>query len=88
MWRTLAACRGMDVNVFFPREQVGRKRKGILPGSEKERAAAAKAVCAGCPVRLECLEYALKWGCVGVYGGMDLDDRRAYVKKKRRESAA
>ena len=88
MWRTLAACRGMDVNVFFPREQVGRKRKGVLPGSEKERAAVAMAVCAGCPVRLECLEYALEWGCVGVYGGMDLEGRRAYAKKKRRESAA
>jgi len=40
----------------------------------------AARLCAGCPVRRECLEFELRLGgaeTVGVWGGLDEDDRRA-----------
>lgn len=55
-WRDLAACKDMPPDVFFP-------EKG-------QPAARAKAVCARCPVRSECLEYALNHEMKhGVWGG-------------------
>lgn len=48
-WQQRAACRGMDLRLFFPRGG---------PGGRSRRAA-AKAVCRQCPVRSECLEWAL-----------------------------
>jgi WhiB family redox-sensing transcriptional regulator len=44
-----------------------------------DRALAAR-LCAGCPVRRECLEFELRLGgaeTVGVWGGLSEDDRRA-----------
>jgi len=49
-WRDLAACRGEDPELFFP------------PGSGEAapgRITTAKAVCRRCPVRSECLRWAL-----------------------------
>lgn len=47
-WFDRAACKGLDPALFFPdtgsRETVPRE---------------AERVCAGCPVRLDCLEYAI-----------------------------
>jgi hypothetical protein len=55
----LPACRDADPGLFFP-----------PPG---ESADAAMAICAGCPVRAECLELALANGeRFGVWGGVDL----------------
>lgn len=39
--------------------------------------AAAKAVCAACLVRAECLDHALDAGEVGVWGGTTAEERRA-----------
>jgi WhiB family redox-sensing transcriptional regulator len=55
-WLDDAACRGMDAELFFP----GRG----------EPSAAAKAVCRPCPVRFDCLSYALNNGEKhGIWGG-------------------
>jgi hypothetical protein len=55
----LPACRDADPGLFFPG-----------PG---ESADAAVAICAGCPVRAECLELAHANGeRFGVWGGVDL----------------
>src|SRR5690606_28754178 len=57
-WRNNAACLGVDSNVFFP----GRGAKGTE----------AKQICGGCPVREECLEYALRTRPVyGIWGGLN-----------------
>ena len=62
-WRELAACRGADLDVFFP----GRG----------ESAEPARRVCATCPVREPCLDYALSSGVTcGVWGGLAERDRR------------
>jgi WhiB family redox-sensing transcriptional regulator len=63
-WRYRAACRGADLDLFFP----GRG----------ESAEPARQICAGCPVRQPCLDYALSRGIVhGIWGGLSERDRRA-----------
>jgi WhiB family transcriptional regulator, redox-sensing transcriptional regulator len=67
-WWSLAACQHADPDIFFP-----------ISGSGPARAqlAGAKAVCARCPVRHECLRYALATGPVqGIWGGMTEEERR------------
>jgi len=72
-WRELASCRGADLNLFFP----GRG----------ESAEPARRVCAGCPVREPCLDYALRHGIThGIWGGLAERDRRAL--RSRRTGAA
>jgi WhiB family transcriptional regulator, redox-sensing transcriptional regulator len=63
-WRDRAACRGTDLDLFFP----GRG----------ESAEPARRVCAACPVRQQCLDYAISHGIVyGIWGGLVERDRRA-----------
>lgn len=55
-WMAHAACVDSDPNVFFP-----HRRDGI---------AAAVAICDRCPVRAECLAYAIERpSLTGVWGG-------------------
>ena len=75
-WRYRAVCRGVDLDVFFP----GRG----------ESAEPARQICARCPVRLPCLDYAIRHGIVqGIWGGLAERDRRTlrirYVGAARRE---
>jgi len=75
-WRELAACRGADLDVFFP----GRG----------ESAGPARQVCAGCPVRQACLDYAITNRIAyGVWGGLTGRERRAlqsrWVRASRRD---
>jgi len=72
-WRASAACRDMDTAVFFPE-------------SDGE-ATLAKAVCAACPVREACLDFALLTRQDdGVWGGLDENERRR-VRRRRQEAA-
>jgi WhiB family transcriptional regulator, redox-sensing transcriptional regulator len=67
-WWTLAACRSADPDLFFPISVSGPARVQV------ER---AKAVCTGCPVRTDCLSYALAAGPLqGVWGGLTEEERR------------
>jgi WhiB family redox-sensing transcriptional regulator len=66
-WRS-AACREMDPELFFP---VGARGPGA---GEIDR---AKAICAGCRVRRQCLQYALATHQMhGVWGGTTEDERQ------------
>ncbi len=68
-WRDDAACRHTAPDLFFP---VGSTGQAV------EQIAAAKAVCARCPVREPCLEFALlTHQDAGVWGGTSEDERRA-----------
>ena len=70
-FRALAACRGLDAELFFPLGRPGS------PGFERQ-AAPARAVCAACPVRARCVEFALARGLdEGIFGGLDPAQRRA-----------
>jgi WhiB family redox-sensing transcriptional regulator len=75
-WRYQAACRGADLQVFFP----GRG----------EPAGPARQICAECPVRQPCLDYALRHAIThGIWGGLTERDRRPlrvhYTAAARRE---
>jgi WhiB family redox-sensing transcriptional regulator len=62
-WRELAACRGADLGLFFP----GRG----------EPAGPARQVCAACPVRQPCLDYAITNRINhGIWGGLTEQERR------------
>lgn len=67
-WRDRAACRGVDSELFFPTAESGPVRT--------TQVAAAKAVCARCPVRGECLDEALARIPYGVAGGLTEHERR------------
>lgn len=69
-WRDLAVCRDVGPDLFFPAAESG-------PVFDAQ-VAAAKAVCAGCPVRAECLRFALAALPFGVAGGLTEDERRQY----------
>lgn len=80
-WAPRAACLGKDEEkgapVFFPSNEV--RRGGPDPREE------AKAICATCPVREECLEYALAFPePLGIWGGMDEEERRRLRRAHRR----
>jgi WhiB family redox-sensing transcriptional regulator len=74
-WRHRAACRDEDPELFFPISEVGPAAR---------QATEAKAVCARCPVREQCLRYALDNGLDhGVFGGTTERERRAVTRRTR-----
>jgi WhiB family transcriptional regulator, redox-sensing transcriptional regulator len=67
-WRQFAACRLADPDLFFPVSTAG---------PSLEQLARAKAICQRCPVRRECLAFALATCQVhGVWGGLAEQERR------------
>lgn len=73
-WQLRAACRGPDTWMFFPPGQPERKDE------REQRERRAKAVCARCPVRLECLDYALRTRePYGIWGGRTESERAALL---------
>ena len=60
-WRSAAACRSADPELFFPLSESGKSLEQI---------AEAKAICTGCPVRRQCLEFALRTRPHGIWGGL------------------
>lgn len=75
-WQHRGACRGPQAMVFFPPPQFERK----VDRAERERR--AKAICAECAVRHECLEYALSIREPhGIWGGLNEVERKAILEK-------
>jgi len=69
-WRVGAACRDADPEMFFP--------EGTM-GPAIEATTRAKRICASCPVRTPCLEWALRHRAdFGVWGGHTENERRAF----------
>ena len=68
-WQVEAACRGLDASVFFhPENERGASRR--------RRVNQAKRVCAPCPVRAACLEWAMSLEePYGVWGGLSPEER-------------
>jgi WhiB family transcriptional regulator, redox-sensing transcriptional regulator len=79
-WFQEAICIGKDPELFFP---IGSTGPAAI---QAER---AKSVCVGCPVREECLDWALTTGQdAGVWGGLSEEERRALKRARRRERLA
>ncbi len=79
-WIERARCIGEDPELFFP---VGTSREAVA------QTARAIAVCLECPVRVDCLAWALD-SCqdTGVWGGLGEEDRREIRRARRRSAAA
>lgn len=70
-WFDEAACRGVDTDVFFP-----------VSDAQADK---AKAICATCPVREQCLEYALEVRPPeGVWGGLTSVERHRMIRRRQK----
>ena len=66
-WLVFGACRDADPDLFFP--------------TTREETDQALAICASCPVRPECLAYALEAGeRFGIWGGLTEKRRRKLAR--------
>jgi WhiB family redox-sensing transcriptional regulator len=75
-WRHQAACLDTDPELFFP---VGST------GPAVEQAERAKRVCARCPVKAQCLDFAIGTKQdAGVWGGTDEEQRRLLRRARQR----
>ncbi len=76
-WQLAAACRGEDATAFYAPNYFEKR-------SEKDaRETVAKRICAVCPVRAACLEYALATREPhGVWGGCNEMERRALLRQR------
>jgi len=74
-WRTDATCRDEDTSIFFSDDPVD--------------AARAVSMCADCPVRQACLEFALdSRQADGIWGGLNELERRRERRRRRQTAAA
>jgi WhiB family redox-sensing transcriptional regulator len=72
-WRQKGACRGLDPAIFYP--------------ASDDDAGPAKAICATCPVREACLEYALAHReRDGIWGGATEKERRRLLRQRRKSA--
>ena len=70
-WEARAVCRKAGPGRFVP------PMSGETADERRAREAAAKQICADCPVRRECLEYALRVRePFGIWGGLNETERR------------
>ena len=68
-WREDAECRDHDPELFFPEGTAGPAQR---------QAEEAKLVCKPCPVRAQCLGFALRQGLnFGIWGGTNVAERGA-----------
>jgi WhiB family redox-sensing transcriptional regulator len=66
-WRSVAACRSADPDLFFPVSSSGRAQ---------EQVSEAKTICARCQVWRQCLAFALRTHQPhGVWGGLSEQER-------------
>jgi WhiB family redox-sensing transcriptional regulator len=73
-WMAGAVCAQTDPEAFFP--------------AKGERLRPARMVCAACPVRLDCLAYALaRPGLEGIWAGTTRNERQAMRRQSAGESA-
>lgn len=79
-WTEEAACRGMGPDRFYPFVEE--------EDEDVHAAAAAKAVCASCPVREDCLTTAIQTReQYGIWGGLTSRERRRMIRRARRARA-
>ena len=70
VWMLDGHCRGKEPSFFFPSDGVGVDQ--------------ARRVCANCPVKEPCLEYALRYRIEhGVWGGASERERRRILRSRR-----
>ena len=82
-WQFRAACRGEDSALFFAPNYFEQRYQ------KDAREAKAKAICHVCPVRIECLEYALRTRePYGLWGGLNEVERRNVLRERERRAVS
>jgi WhiB family transcriptional regulator, redox-sensing transcriptional regulator len=77
-WRSRGACLAADPDLFFPISS---------RGSSSAQANRAKAICTGCQVRAECIDFAIaRRDVLGIWGGTT-DDERKKLRRNRATAA-
>lgn len=79
-WKNRAACSGLDSDIFFPE----RDGKPIMGG--RGIYSKARKVCANCPVKSECLNYAFHFNMIefGMFGGLSPVERKKQFARLRK----
>ena len=76
-WQMNGLCRGNHSYLFFPPSAVERKAE------RERREVKAKAICSVCPVKVECLEFALEIKePYGIWGGYTETERRQLLARR------
>jgi WhiB family redox-sensing transcriptional regulator len=71
-WKKESNCQGLDTEAFFPVSRGAYEYKDML----------AK-VCGACPVKQQCLDYAVKYNLLGWWGGTT-DRQRRIIRAERK----
>lgn len=76
-WQMKGLCRGNHSYLFFPPSTVERKDE------RERREIKAKAICSVCPVKEDCLEFALEIKePYGIWGGFTETERRQVLARR------
>src|ERR1700729_3278636 len=79
-WRSRGACLHADPDVFFPIS---------VAGASATQVRTARAICSGCPVRPDCIAYALEHREIqGIWGGTTDDERKKLRRARARADAS
>jgi len=70
-WHRYATCLGEGTDIFFHERYTHAVKE-------------AKKLCAICVVRQNCLDFAIRNECVGVWGGMTTQERKVHIRNQRR----
>lgn len=77
LWQAHAACRGPEAFLFFAPTHFEKKEEKI------SRETRAKMICDSCPVRSDCLDYALAIREPhGIWGGLTEQERRVRLARQ------
>jgi WhiB family transcriptional regulator, redox-sensing transcriptional regulator len=81
-WQDRAACTGTAMLLFFGSDWETQAEREAREGG-------AKSVCASCPVRAECLAYALRHSVrYGIWGGLNERARSLERRRQARKATA
>jgi WhiB family redox-sensing transcriptional regulator len=71
-WKEQSNCAGADTDAFFPVNKGAYENKDMLTR-----------ICNACPVKAECLDYAVKYDLLGWWGGTtEIQRRRIRAERK------
>jgi WhiB family transcriptional regulator, redox-sensing transcriptional regulator len=79
-WRASGACLSADPDLFFP---------VAIGGAASKQVTQAQRICAGCGVRQQCLEFAMRTGeTYGIWGGTTPEERIRVRRRNMRRRRA
>ena len=79
-WQSQGACLNADPDVFFPISVAGASATQIRT---------ARAICAGCRVRSDCINYAVEHAEIqGIWGGTTDDERKKLRRARARAGSS